>query len=69
MGAGVGFAGTGDGFVVASGAGVCAIFAFAGGVFGVGEGFAAVFVFTGTGTSTTPPSGAMNGLPVFGSIV
>jgi hypothetical protein len=43
-------------------------FEFAAGVFGVGVGLTAVFVFAGTGTSITPPSGGMNGLPVFGSI-
>jgi hypothetical protein len=36
---------------------------------GVGDGRAAVFVLAGIGTRTTPPSGGMNWLPVFGSTV
>lgn len=52
---------------VFAGGAVC-VFAFAAGVFGDGDGFACASVFAGTGTSTTPPSLGMNGLPVFGSI-
>ena len=39
------------------------------GVFGVGVGFTAVFASLGTGTKIIPPSGGMNWLPPFGSIV
>ena len=51
-------AGVGDGWGV-----------FADGFFGVGVGLADVFAFAGTGTRITPPSGGINWLPPFGSIV
>jgi len=66
MGDGVAL-GVAAGFVVVFAAGAVDTFAFAAGAFGVGVGLA-VFVLTGTGTSMTP-SGGINWLGLFGSIV
>ena len=67
--AGVGVAFGGAVFAAAGDVcGTAPVLAFAGGCFGVGEGFA-VFEFAGTGTRITPLSFGMNGLPVAGSIV
>lgn len=62
----------GDGFVSGEGfgSGVPETFAFAAlPARGVGVGFAVVLVFAGTGTKITWPSGGMNWLGLFGSIV
>ena len=56
------------GFGVALISGPVGTAVFAGAVFGVASGLAAVFVFAGTGTNITPPSCGINWLPPFGSI-